>query len=166
MKCKVTLLQFPVSTLPWSRMWGWGREITPSVNTHPHYTIVLPVSSSPTQCGEVFPVTSPSFHHPCHCTVTLLSLPFSCPCLLSFFGQRKWYRRHLCLWLVFRVGGLCLQWEKVSVVLLPFALWCFWLVFVQCSCLYRWKTASVFQRNLSGRVKKTPLIGLALRRIV
>ena len=85
MKWKVTFLQFPVSTLPLSQRWGWGREIPPSVNTHPHYAIVAPLCPHhPRSVVKVLPVTSPSFHHPCHCTVTLLSLLLSCPWLLGF----------------------------------------------------------------------------------
>lgn len=76
-------MQFPVSTLPLSQRWGWGREITPSINTHPHYAIVPPLCH-PRSVVKVLPVTSPSFHHPCHCTVTLLSLLLSCPWLLGF----------------------------------------------------------------------------------
>lgn len=116
MKWKVTL-QFPVSTLPWSHRWGWGREITPSVNTHPHYTIVPPVSSSPTQCGKSLSCYLPILPSPlslyCNTTVSppFLSLAF------EFFGRRNWYRRHLCLWLVFRVGGLCLHWVSAKSLL-------------------------------------------------
>lgn len=85
MKWKVTFLQFPVSTVLLSQRWGWGREITPSVNTHPHYAIVPPLCPHhPRSVVKVLPVTSPSFHHSCHCTVTLLSLLLSCPWLLGF----------------------------------------------------------------------------------
>lgn len=85
MKWKVTFLQFLVSTLPLSQRCVWGRKITPCVNTHPHCTIVPPLCPHhPRSVVKVLPVTSPSFHHPCHCTVTLLSLLLSCPWLLDF----------------------------------------------------------------------------------
>lgn len=55
------------------------------VNTHPHYAIVPPLRPHhPRSVVKVLPVTSPSFHHPCHCTVTLLSVLLSGPWILGF----------------------------------------------------------------------------------
>lgn len=55
------------------------------VNTHPHDAIVPPLRPHhPRSVVKALPVTSPSFHHPCHCTVTLLSLLLSGPWIWGF----------------------------------------------------------------------------------
>lgn len=109
MKWKVTLLLFPAHC-HWVRG-GDGAEnhaqckyaIVPCLCPHHPRRVVVVLS-----------VTCPSIHHPCHCNPTVspsfLSLAF------VFFICLKLYRRHLCLWLMFRVGGLCLHRQNASVV--------------------------------------------------
>lgn len=130
-KWKVTVLQLLVSTLPLSQRLGWGREINPSVNTHPHYTIVPPLCPHhPRSVVKALPVTSPSFHHPCHCTAILLSLLLSCSGFWVFLDNVNHeggiYAFGWC-----SDSGVRLHWERASVVLLTFVLRVYRTVFVR-----------------------------------
>lgn len=85
---------------------GMGQRNHPQCKyTSPVRHCTASVSSSPTQCGK-----SPS----CYLPILPSPLPLYCnptvsPSFLSlafgFFGHCELHRRHLCLWLVFRVGG-------------------------------------------------------------
>ena len=59
--------------------------------------------------------------------------------------------------------GLCLHWEKASIVLLPFAQWGYWIVSVQVKGS-RWISGRSVSK--AGRVQTFPLICLQLGRIV
>lgn len=126
------------------------------------------MSSSPTQCGE-----SPS----CYFSILPTPLPLYCNPTVSFsflsldFGgleRWKWYRRHSCLWLLFRVGGSVCTGRKLLLYCCP--------SLCRAVCLFLCSEAAFtgerqpvdFGRSdcKTGRVQTSSLICLPLGRIL